>query len=40
LLNDASLIDQSVKGLNRLNTWDELARLILTLSNNKLSLSA
>ncbi|MFL2840468.1 MAG: DNA polymerase III subunit delta [Pseudohongiellaceae bacterium] len=39
-LNDASLIDQSVKGLNKLNTWDELSRLILALSSNKLSLSA
>ena len=39
-LNDASLIDQSVKGLNKLNTWDELSRLVLALSSNQLSQSA
>jgi DNA polymerase III subunit delta len=39
-LSDASLIDQSVKGLNKLNTWDELSRLILELSRNQLTLSA
>lgn len=39
-LNQASLIDQSVKGLNKLNTWDELSRLLLALSNKKLDLSA
>ena len=36
-LNDASLIDQSVKGLNKLNTWDELSRLLLALSSNQLT---
>lgn len=39
-LNDASTIDQSVKGLNNLNTWDELSRLIQNLSSNQLALSA
>lgn len=39
-LSDASLIDQSVKGLNKLNTWDELARLVLALSSNQITLSA
>ncbi len=40
MLEHASLIDQSVKGLNKLNSWDELNQLILTLSSNKLKLSA
>lgn len=39
-LNDASLIDQSVKGLNKLNTWDELSRMILSMSGDNLDLSA
>lgn len=39
-LSDASLIDQSVKGLNKLNTWDELSRLVLALSKHQLNLSA
>ncbi len=44
-LDDARLIDQSVKGLNKRNTWDELSRMVLSLSidsstNNNLKLSA
>ena len=44
-LCDASLIDQSVKGLNKLNTWDELSRMVLSISSknpisNHLDLSA
>jgi len=44
-LNDARLIDQAVKGLNKLNTWDELSRMVLSLSrhsgsSNNLQLSA
>ncbi len=33
-LNDARLIDQSVKGLNKNNTWDELSRMVLSISAN------
>ena len=33
-LGDASPIDQSVKGLNKLNTWDELSRMVLSISTN------
>ena len=40
MLDHAARIDQSVKGLNRLNTWDELADLLLVLSGNTLSQSA
>jgi DNA polymerase-3 subunit delta len=36
LLAKASLIDQSVKGLNKLNPWDELSRMLLILSKGKL----
>lgn len=35
-LKDASLIDQSVKGLNKLNTWNQLTSLILALSEPRL----
>ncbi len=40
MLEQAAKIDQSVKGLNNLNTWDELAELILRLAGKSLALSA
>lgn len=40
MLDHAARIDQSVKGLNRLNTWDELADLLLELSGTTLSQPA
>jgi len=40
MLEQAAKIDQSVKGLNKLNTWDELAELILRLAGKSLALSA
>ncbi len=43
LLDRASVIDQSVKGLNKHNTWDELSQLLLALGaghNSVESLSA
>jgi DNA polymerase-3 subunit delta len=40
MLDHAARIDQSVKGLNRLNTWDELADLLLELSGTPLTQSA
>ena len=40
MLDHASLIDHSVKGLNRRNTWDELSGLILRLADRPLPISA
>ncbi len=39
-LNDAKAIDQSVKGLNKLNTWDQLIALIISLSDNSLMVAS
>ena len=38
MLEHAARIDQSVKGLNRLNTWDELNTLLMILSGKDLAL--
>lgn len=40
MLDHASLIDRSVKGLNTRNTWDELSELTLQLVNRALPISA
>tara|TARA_R110000824_G_scaffold7892_4_gene35837 strand:- start:64877 stop:65899 length:1023 start_codon:yes stop_codon:yes gene_type:complete len=40
MLDHASIIDRSVKGLNTRNTWDELSELTLQLANRALPISA
>lgn len=39
MLEHAARIDQSVKGLNQLNTWDELSSLLMKIAGNDLALN-
>lgn len=40
MLNHSKLIDQSIKGLSTLNPWDEISRLMVTLSGKSIATTA